>query len=160
MYNRQKNSIFFLPRYNGHFILDLTPSSVQNERKAIEGRKFRFGAIQVSSIKKGHVRKMHFFRATQVNISEYFYNLPNIYPFLIQFLTCKNILEYSTLTMKHDRVHACLPQKIPHVDVICCVCDLQQIVCTLGQFFSSLRPFYSLQNMFFLLPGHVVVSNQ
>jgi hypothetical protein len=41
--------------------LPLTPSSGKNGRKAIEGIKVRFRAIEVSS-KKSHTRKSHFFQ--------------------------------------------------------------------------------------------------
>jgi len=36
--------------------MELTPSNAKNGRKAIEGRNFRLGAIQVSSKKKGDIQ--------------------------------------------------------------------------------------------------------
>ena len=51
MYDKQTKLcilFFFGQGYNGHFTMDLTPSSAKNGRKAIEGREFQFEAIQVS----------------------------------------------------------------------------------------------------------------
>jgi hypothetical protein len=58
--NKTLQFIFLRQGQNGLFTLDLTPSSNKNGRKAIEGMKVRFRAIQVS--KKGHTRKSHFFQ--------------------------------------------------------------------------------------------------